>query len=315
MDTRRLDAFIKVVDLGSVTRAAKVLSVAQPALSQQIIALEAEFERPLLVRSTRGVTPTEAGRVLYRYAQSIRRQLEEARRGILETGGALTGNVTVGLAPLSSASLLASPLLTGVHAAHPGIVLHIFDSFGITLSELMLNGRMDMAVLYGADPVQGLDYRRLGDDAFHLVGLPALWPTRERADVTPDELAVTPLVLPSRDSFLRQAVERTCAEAGARPRVVAEVQSRATLSAAVAAGLGATVLPPAIAEALPDGAAFVRRRIASPSARLQLSLGISDHAALSDAAFAVYAILKRLACGMIGAEAPRASSDLEAAAE
>jgi LysR family nitrogen assimilation transcriptional regulator len=104
LDTRRLEAFIKVVDLGSVTSAAKLLSVAQPALSQQIASLESDFKRKLLVRSARGVKPTEAGRILYRYAKSIQRQIEEARRSILDNKPELTGNVTIGLAPFSSAA-------------------------------------------------------------------------------------------------------------------------------------------------------------------------------------------------------------------
>jgi len=80
MDTRRLEAFIKVVDLGSVSSAAKVLNVAQPALSQHILSLESDFKCRLLDRSARGVKPTEAGQILYRYAKSIQRQIEEARR-------------------------------------------------------------------------------------------------------------------------------------------------------------------------------------------------------------------------------------------
>jgi LysR family nitrogen assimilation transcriptional regulator len=98
LDTRRLEAFIKVVDLGSVTRAAKLLSVAQPALSQQIASRESDFKRKLLVRSARGVKPTEAGQILYRYAKSIQRQIEEARRSILDNTPELIGNVTIGLA-------------------------------------------------------------------------------------------------------------------------------------------------------------------------------------------------------------------------
>ena len=61
MDTKRLAAFVKVVDVGSVTRAAHLLNVAQPGLSQQILSLEGEFKTRLLDRSPRGVTPTPAG--------------------------------------------------------------------------------------------------------------------------------------------------------------------------------------------------------------------------------------------------------------
>jgi LysR family transcriptional regulator, nitrogen assimilation regulatory protein len=298
LDTRRLEAFIKVVDLGSVTRAAKLLSVAQPALSQQIASLESDFKRKLLVRSARGVKPTEAGQILYRYARSIQRQIEEARRSILDNKPELTGNVTIGLAPLSSAALLATPLLTRVRERFPGIVLHIFDSFGVTLSELMLKGSMDIAILYGDRPVTGLDYKPLLQEHFHLVAPRSMFPEQAHsAEISASELSEIDLLLPPRESFLRQAVERICAEAGARPRIVAEIQSQSTLSSAIAAGMGATVLPETIAAVLPNFADLCLRRIDAPAASLQMSLCISDNVGLSDAAFAVYKILQEIIGG------------------
>src|SRR5258708_37328394 len=90
------------------------------------------------------------------------------------------------------------------------------------------------------------------------------------------------LLLPPQESFLRQAVERICAEAGARPRIVAEIQSQSTLSSAMAAGMGATVLPETIAAVLPNFADLCVRRIDAPAASLQMSLCISDNVGLSD---------------------------------
>jgi len=267
-------------------------------LSQQIASLESEFKRKLLVRSARGVKPTEAGQILYRYAKSIQRQIEEARRSILDNKPELTGNVTIGLAPLSSAALLATPLLTRVHERFPGIVLHIFDSFGITLSELMLKGSMDIAILYGDRPVTGLDYKSLLQEHFHLVAPRSMFPEQAHsAVISASELAEIDLLLPPRESFLRQAVERVCAEAGARPRIVAEIQSQSTLSSAIAAGMGATVLPETIATVLPNFADLCLRRIDAPAASLQMSLCISDNVGLSDAAFAVYGILREIVGG------------------
>jgi DNA-binding transcriptional LysR family regulator len=75
MELRQLRYFVRIVDLGSLSKAAADLFVAQPALSKQIAALEAELKATLLVRSPRGVTPTEAGQAFYRQAQSVLRQL------------------------------------------------------------------------------------------------------------------------------------------------------------------------------------------------------------------------------------------------
>lgn len=292
MDTKRLEAFVKVVDLGSVTRAANVLNVAQPALSQQIASLEVEFKKQLLIRSTRGVTPTEAGQILYRYAQMVQRQIEEARRSILDSGATVSGNVTVGLAPLSTASLIAPALLREVRSRFPGIVLNIFDSFGVTLSEMTLKGRMDMAVLYRDTPIRGLSYTPLFDEPFYLVAPPALAiGGASGSAISVSDLAKIDLMLPARESYLRQAIERACGEAGVRARVVAEIHSLPTLATAILEGMAATVLPWAIASTLVVGMKPVIRRIASASASLPMSLGIPDNVALSDAAFAVYGVL------------------------
>ena len=77
MNLKRLQYFLKIVDIGSMTQAADVLHVAQPALSQQLATLEAETGQQLLVRTTRGVTPTEAGKVLYRHAQAMYDDLDQ----------------------------------------------------------------------------------------------------------------------------------------------------------------------------------------------------------------------------------------------
>ena len=98
-----------VVDAGSITRAADLLHIAQPALSQQMTALESLFGQQLLSRSKQGVEPTEAGRVLYRHARVILRQLEQAHAEVEVVGRELAGGVSVGLAPYSTVNALGAP--------------------------------------------------------------------------------------------------------------------------------------------------------------------------------------------------------------
>ena len=150
MNLRRLKYFVKIVDIGSLTQAADVLHIAQPALSQQIATLEGEFRQQLLVRTKRGVTPTEAGQVLYRHAQIILRQFELAQSDVYHSGRSLSGQVSVGLAPGTAASALALPLLKAVRARHPSILLYLNENFGTTLSELV------MAVMWGVSSPPGL---------------------------------------------------------------------------------------------------------------------------------------------------------------
>ena len=271
MDTRRLVSFIKVVDLGSLTKAANVLNVAQPALSQQIAALEAEFGEQLLIRSPRGVTTTEAGLVLYRQAYLILRQLDEAHRAIRRQGSGLAGTVKVGLAPFSTAGMFALPLLEQIRGSHPGILLHIHDYFGAVLSELLLKGTLDLALLYGYNAVRGLRYTVVLEEEWCLCGVAGALDTSD-APIAVADLAAIDLLLPTRTTFLRGMVERACAKAGFPPRVVAEIESMPVLTGALVAGLGATVLPRTIAEGLRRDTPLRIRPITSPALRAPLSL-------------------------------------------
>ena len=89
MNLRRLKYFVKIVDIGSLTQAAEVLHIAQPALSQQVATLEGEMDQQLLIRTKRGVTPTEAGKILYTHARTILRQCEQAQLAVNNVGQTL----------------------------------------------------------------------------------------------------------------------------------------------------------------------------------------------------------------------------------
>ena len=91
MNLRRLKYFVKIVDIGSLTQAAEVLHIAQPALSQQVATLEGEMDQQLLIRTKRGVTPTEAGKILYTHARTILRQCEQAQLAVHNVGQTLSG--------------------------------------------------------------------------------------------------------------------------------------------------------------------------------------------------------------------------------
>src|SRR5260370_14838448 len=119
MDTRRLKSFLKIVDTGSLTRAAAALNIAQPALSQQLQSLEAHFRQKLLIRSQQGVTPTEAGRVLYRHAQAILKQFEQAEADVKRSSTPLSGHVSVALAPFTARRPLSLALPLSARAAPP----------------------------------------------------------------------------------------------------------------------------------------------------------------------------------------------------
>lgn len=307
MDTRRLFSFVRIVDAGSITRAADILHIAQPALSQQVTALEAHFGQQLLIRSKQGVEPTDAGRALYRHAQVILRQVESAQAEVSVIGRELAGGVSVGLAPYSTVSAIALPLLTAVRERYPSILLHINENFGGVLSEAMMTGRMDMALLYDAGPIKGVDFERLLTEELMVVapagtGLPGGTGTA----ISIRELVDLPLLLPGPMHTIRKVVEQAYEYAFEQARVVGEVESVTLMAQAVRNGLGATVLPLSVARRIMNVENLELRRI-EPTIAVQVSLGTPSNQPLSKPAEAVREVLRTVVADYIKSSARRAS--------
>jgi LysR family nitrogen assimilation transcriptional regulator len=298
VDTRRLQAFLKIVDTGSLTRAADILHIAQPALSQQIAALEAHFGQQLLIRSKQGVAPTEAGRALYRHAQLILKQLDLAQADVSRSAKVLSGSVSVGLAPYSTASTLALSLLQAVREAHPDIVLYINENFGSILSEHIMNGRLDMAVIYDAGPMRGVHFDPLHTEELFLIAPPNTALPSGQSDVPLAEIAGLDLLLPSGIHVLRKVVTLAFSRLKLFPRVVAEIESVATLGDAIAEGTGATILPWSMVTRIKNSEDLVVRRVVNPVIEATISMCVSDHLPMSVPALAVHAILLELVKGI-----------------
>lgn len=293
MNFTRLRYFAKVVDVGSMTQAADLLNIAQPALSQQIATLEAEVRQQLLVRTKRGVSPTEAGKTLYRHAQVILRQCEQARMDMAAESRGVSGPVSVGLAPGTAAATLALPLIRTIRTLHPGIILYLNENYGTTLSELIMSGRMDLAVLYGNRAIHGLTFMPLLEEELFLVG-----PSASADPIPVAEMEGIELFVPRPYNIVRKLVDENFMRAGVSFRVVAEVESAMTLKAVIADGLGMTILPASMAREIADGRPSWSRRIINPVIAAPLTLCQSDHLPLSEPAEVVKAILLELAAGL-----------------
>lgn len=292
---KTLNSFVKAVDCKSLSAAAQQLHIAQPALSQQISLLESHFQQKLLIRSNVGVTPTDAGRELYRHAVLMLRQLEEAEFEVPRTANKVQGTVSVGLATYSSVSVLATPLLQRVRQEYPHVNVFINDNFGLVLSELVLSGGIDMAVIYGPPSVRGVKVQPLLVEELFLIEPPSA--ERRPAGTEPvplSALAQTELLLPGRTHLLRQLIEKAFVDAGLQPRVTAEIESTSTLRDAIEAGLGSTILPWAVANTFSGPHPPVIRRVVDPTLQATVYLCIPENKPLSDSALAVADILSQL---------------------
>ena len=287
MNFRRLKYFVKIVDIGSLTQAAEVLHIAQPALSQQVATLEGEFNQQLLIRTKQGVTPTDAGKILYTHARAILRQCEQAQLAVHNVGQALSGQVSIGFAPGTAASSITMPLLQAVRAEFPEVVIYLHENSGAVLNEKLINHQLDMAVIYEHSPVAGVSSQALLKEDLFLVGTQDC--PGQSVDV--NAIAQMNLFLPSDYSAIRLRVDEAFSLRRLTAKVIGEIESIATLTAAIASGMGVAVLPESAARSLCGAVNGWMSRITTPSMSLSLSLNLPARANLSPQAQAVKELL------------------------
>jgi LysR family nitrogen assimilation transcriptional regulator len=286
-----------MVDTGSLTRAAHVLGIAQPALSQQLAAMEASFGAKLLTRTRQGVAPTPAGRSLYRHAQIILKQLDQARVEVKHAYDEASGVVHVGL-PLTAATVLAVPLLKATQARFPDISLHLVDGVsGGLLAELTTNGRLDIGILPGKLGGNGLTAQPLMTERLVLVSSRDSPMGKSDAPVRLAELQGYPLVLPEVNNRIRHAIDAGFAQIGVQPKIVAQMNSIFSLCAAAQANLGSAVMPWAGAAAVQQGLSI--RPLIDPEIERPTYLAVSDVAPLLPASVAIYALIIEVTSDLI----------------
>lgn len=290
MDLRRLQFLVRVVDTGSITRAAATLRIAQPALSQHIQALERSAGVKLLIRTREGVAPTEAGKVAYRNAKLLTRQLDRARMEVRSLATVPVGRVTVGMAPHSHARRLIQPLLQAAADQYPEILLHISENFEGQMADDLRLGQMDMALLYETVPRLGFRSEHVLTEALDVVGHASLLGT-----ASPDSAEGLPMLLPSAAHVIRNLVEAVYSRRRIRPRIVAEIESYETLTASVAEGLGVTVLPRSMATAFARDHGLACRPFGDPPTFITLVLSTVEGHAPSNAARMIHLLLAQLA--------------------
>ena len=244
MELRQLRYFLKVVEHGSLGRAALELNVGTSALSQQISKLENELSTRLLTRSSVGVSPTPAGIAFQHHAQLTLRQAENAAQAAQRER--MSGYVSLGFAP-STSSVLALPLIAAMRQRYPNIQLHLVEMLSGYLSSQLQARQLDLAILFHSDPGRRCRVRPLLDEKLFLIAPTSLPGVPSGDSVTLAELTLVPLVLPSDQHGLRSTINNAFAHSHCEPCVVMNVDGLALLMETVKAGYAATIQPGAVA--------------------------------------------------------------------
>ncbi|HAE1857577.1 tricarballylate utilization LysR family transcriptional regulator TcuR [Salmonella enterica] len=240
MELRQLRYFVRIIETGSMGSAAQDLDIGVSALSQQMSRLENELAIRLLQRTSRGVTPTNAGLAFYSQAQLALRHADDAILAAREAR--LSGHVSVGMAP-STASILGIPFIHAMQENYADVRLHVVESLSGNLERMINTRQIDLAIVFQKDKILRWSARPILEEQLFLIGSHALLAALPDNPITPEQLAGIPLIMPSQGHGLRGRLDAVCQEHALNVEIVAEIDGLALLMRAVRDGLGAMLQP------------------------------------------------------------------------
>jgi LysR family transcriptional regulator, nitrogen assimilation regulatory protein len=299
MEMRQLQALLAVADTGSVTRAAELLHVVQPAVTRQIHNLETELGAVLFDRSRAGMRATDIGLQVIERARRALSELDRAREEARSSGAGLYGIVTLGLLA-STAELLAVPVVSAVTARHPGIRLRIVTGYGGHLSRWLEAGDVDVALTYNQPPAAALDVKPLLDEDLWAVA-PPVEGLLAKDGVDLRELLQRSLVMPSPPHGIRSLVESSAARIGLALDIAVETNDAVVQRQLVQGGLGWTVLPGIMVADEAAGGTLNAAPIVNPGIPRRIVLARPTSARSTSAVRMVAEVLERTVLGLIEA--------------
>jgi len=239
-----LDAFVHVARQGGFSRAATEMRIAQSALSRRVTRLEHELGVRLLARHGRGVRLTEHGMVLLDRAAGLMTELQSIEHDLLSLATEPAGDVRIALPP-TTAQVMVPLVVAELREKFPRIKLHVREGFSGFIHDWVVEGKVDLAVLYNPEPSAEVQITPFLREPLYLVAPTAgpAPPDRLLKDgsVRLKQLGALPLILPSHSHSLRTLLERLAAEHRFSLQVVNEVDGMRATKGMVEAGLGYTV--------------------------------------------------------------------------
>ncbi|PPF13211.1 LysR family transcriptional regulator [Rathayibacter sp. AY1A5] len=252
MDLEQLTGFVEVARLGSFTRAAEELHLAQPSLSRRIAALEQDLGSELFHRARSGSTLTPAGELLLPLARRMLADAGSVRRELAELAGLERGRVRFGATPTLCISLVAE-VLHAFHSAHPAVELHLAEDGSRSLFDRLARGELDLALVTtstaaapGAFTVTPLLVEELV-----VVSSAAEPPLAATGALDLAAVARLPQIVFNSSYDLRRTTDAAFAAAGLEPDVVLEGAEMDAVLRFAERGLGVAVVPAMVLQGRP----------------------------------------------------------------
>jgi LysR family transcriptional activator of glutamate synthase operon len=241
VELRQLRSVEAVARHRHFTRAAEELHLAQSALSHQIRRLEEELGTPLFERTSRRVTPTEAGQAIAARARRVLAEVDDARAEVDELRGVLRGRIWIG--PLVPAGDVDVPgLLARFSQAHPGVEVGLREGIAAEMLRWLAADELDAAfcLLAGEIPDE-LAVEPLSRDEVVAAFAPDRAPAARHVDVA--DLAQRKIIAPRRGSAITTVLHQRLADAGEPLRLALESGDPFLLRSLAARGFATAILP------------------------------------------------------------------------
>jgi LysR family nitrogen assimilation transcriptional regulator len=265
-----------------------------------------ELRQNLLLRNGRGVTTTEAGKLLLEHGRGILHQVERAREDLGRVRGALAGRVAVGLPP-SIAKMMTVPLTRAFRQHLPNAALSISEGLTISMQEWLLTGRLDIALLYNPPASPELNTVPLMEEELFLIGPRPAKSAGKAAHksasgpISLRSVAELPLVIPSRPNAIRMAVETQMAAIGCRLNISLEIDGISAILDLVADGVGHAILPKYALATASRPESYLVRAIVKPKLGSKLALATAAGRTTTMTQQAMLALIRQVAGEVFGA--------------
>jgi DNA-binding transcriptional LysR family regulator len=282
---RQVAYFVALADTHHFTRAAEKMEVAQPTLSQQIRALEADLGTRLVIRMPGNVQLTAAGQELLPIARRILAEADNARRAISELADIKRGQVRFGATPSLFTGLLPK-IIADYHRDHPGVTIVITEGGSRDLQRRLAAGELDLALIVDSRAQEARSQEHSGlattplfvEELVVISSMDAPSPTR-RDRIGIRELRTKHLVMFREGYDLRETTIVACREHGFEPKFAVEGGEMDAVLSLVAAGVGIAIVPSTVV-----GDRFRLTRLTSPGLTRTIQLSRRDGIDLSRAA-------------------------------
>jgi LysR family nitrogen assimilation transcriptional regulator len=263
MKLRHLKNFIAVCELGSISRAAEQLHMAQPALGLQMRGIEDELGAPLLARSSRGIQPTEAGRIVLDWARETTQSTQEVKEKLRTLASGFSGSITLGLTS-TTALAFALPIIAAVQNELPQVRLQLTESPGHVLKEWVGSGRIDCALVFDGAKSVPPDASVVLTEQLFFVTAPGSFAAAVGNTISLEEIFDFPLVVSGENDSIRKTLEDAAKVIHVPLRFIYEIQSGSVIINLVEKGYASAVMPlPIVASSVQEGKC-VAIRIAEP---------------------------------------------------